>query len=279
MGGAIRGRPASAEDPARWAVHRQPIEFGQWGFGVAQYSIPAFIQDAKRIIDNGEPLAARQAEIAERLSALSKRDDLLRHGLALGPADASTQNFLVYREKPHVFLAIAQFDEHYVSPIHEHDDYWVIACGYRGRDRWDMWERLDDGSEPGHADLRMYDQYPLPPGATAIMQPPPKSIHSHNNEYAGSTLELIFSMAEPSDPNRRIIYDPEEKGARLSQWKPNDLYLGGDYPGPRLSSRDALQRVGAQFNNLARRALCPICATARAAGRAASPGGFVAEAV
>jgi hypothetical protein len=236
---------------------------------VTRYSIQGFIEDAKKIKAQDAPLAERQAQIAERLSLLSKRDDLLRSGLALGPADASTQNYVLWREAPHIFLGLAQFDEHYVSPVHEHDNYWVIASGYRGHDRWDMYERVDDGSVPGHADLRMYDQFDLPPGKTAVMQPPPRSIHSHNNQYSGTTLELIFSMAEPSDPSRRLVYDVERGEARLSQWKPSDLYLGGAYPGPVLNSRTSLSKIGATIRRLAGRALCPICATARTARWAA----------
>lgn len=238
---------------------------------MAGYRISAFIDDAKTIMASDRPLAERQDEMAERLAHLSKRDDLLRSGLALGPADASTQNYVLWRGAPNIFLGIAQFDEHYVSPVHEHDNYWVIACGYRGHDRWDMYERVDDGSVPGFADLRMYDQYRLLPGETAIMQPPPRSIHSHNNQYSGTTLELIFSMAEPSDPSRRIVYDVEDQTARLSAWKPNDLYLGGDYPGPVLQrTKEAAMSGAARVGRLARRAFCPICEAARAARQSAT---------
>lgn len=230
---------------------------------MTRYTIRGFIDDAKEIIARDAPLAARQEEIGDRLSHLSKRDDLVRSGLALGPADASTQNYVLWREKPNIFLGLAQFDQHYLSPIHEHDNYWIVACGYRGKDRWDMYERLDDQSEPGHAELQMYDQFHLAPGAVAIMQPPPRSIHSHNNEFAGTTQELIFSMAEPSDPSRRIVYDLDEKSARLSQWKPGELYVGGDYPGPTLRAASSVKAVGEQLRRLAGRALCPICALAR----------------
>lgn len=223
------------------------------------YRIKEFISDAKKIMSGTGPLADRQAEAAERLSVLSRNDDLMRYGLALGPADASTNNFLLWREEPNVLLAIAQFDQHYVSPVHEHDHYWVIGCGYRGHDRWDMYERLDDGSKKGFADLKLVDRYDLSPGKTAIMPPPPCSIHSHNNQFDGSSLELIFSMAEPSDPSRRIVYDVEEQVARLSWWQPGGLYQGGDYPGNRL----ARSNVAGRMADAVRRVTCPICDTLR----------------
>lgn len=236
-----------------------------------RYRIPAFIKDAKRIMAQDRSLADRQGEISERLSTLSRNDELMRGGLPLGPADASTQNYLLWREAPYVFLGMAQFDEHYVSPVHEHDHYWVVGCGFRGRDRWDMYIRHDDQSDPGYAELEMVDQYDIPPGKTAIMPPPPRSIHAHNNLHSGTTLELIFSMAEPTDPMRRIIYDVEEKAARLSQWKPNELYKGGDYPGPVLGNRltAAKRQVAARFRDL----LCPVCRLARVARAWPQPSG------
>jgi hypothetical protein len=237
-----------------------------------RYRIAAFIADAKRIMADQHPLAERQADLAERLAALSRNDDLLRSGLALGPADASTQNYLLWREAPHVFLGMAQFDEHYVSPVHEHDHYWVIGCGYRGRDRWDMYERQDDGSDPGFADLTLFDRFDLAPGQTAIMPPPPRAVHAHNNLYGGTTLELIFSMAEPSAPDRRLIYDVEDRSARLSQWKPNGMYVGADYPGPPLGRARAVATLAGRVADAARRAFCPVCAMARAA-RALAPAG------
>lgn len=229
---------------------------------MTKYTIRGFIADAKAILATDDPLERKKEVLGERLAHLAKRDDLLRSGAALGPADASTENYLLWRESPNIVLLMAQFDQHYVSPVHEHDSYWVIGCGYRGRDRWDMYERLDDGSDPTYADLRLFDQYELAPGQYATMPTPPKAIHSHNNEFEGSTLELIFSAAEPNDPSKRVVYDVEEKSCRPSWWTPTGLYLGGDYPTPHISKRASLKTMGSALGAIGRKIFCPVCTAA-----------------
>lgn len=60
-----------------------------------KYTVAGFMQDAKRILETELPLAEKQAEIADRMSLLSQRDDLTRFAIPIGPADGSTQNFLL----------------------------------------------------------------------------------------------------------------------------------------------------------------------------------------
>jgi predicted metal-dependent enzyme (double-stranded beta helix superfamily) len=219
-----------------------------------RYSVSAFIKDASAVLEGGGDLEDKKADIADRLSHLSRRDDLTRTSMPLGPADASTANYLLYREPPYTSLLLAQFDPGYLSPIHAHGDFWVVACGYRGRDRWDMYERRDDGTQPGYAEIALVDQYHIPPGRSVWMPRPPRAIHSHNNEHDALTLELIFTAAKPSDPADRLIYDAEEKACFPSPWAPGVALAGDTYP-PR-----PLSRIAGTLGKAARRALCPICA-------------------
>src|SRR5690606_25207504 len=137
---------------------------------------------------------------------LSKTPDLIRMGASLGPADGCSNSMLLWREPPHYSLLLAQFDPYYYSPVHEHLHFWVVGCGYRGRDRWDMYERLDDGSVPGHAHLELVDQWEFGPGETVVMPAPPRAIHSHNNDHDEPLWELIFSAAPGLTPAERLLY-------------------------------------------------------------------------
>jgi len=195
-----------------------------------KYTVAGFMQDAKRILETELPLAEKQAEIADRMSLLSQRDDLTRFAIPIGPADGSTQNFLLGFEPPFTLLGLSQFDPHYLSPVHEHGDFWVIACGWRGVDRWDMYERKDDGSIAGYADLELVDQIFLPRGRTTWMPPPPRSIHSHNNETGALNCELIFTAAEPMKVEDRLYYDVEEKTCWPSLFPPATIFPGTRWP-------------------------------------------------
>src|SRR5262249_40980034 len=123
-----------------------------------------FIQEAKKVVAQDIPLEKKQEAIGQGLSELSRRDDLVRLGYPVGPTDASTLSYVLCREPPYVGLILGSFDPGYGSPVHEHGDFWVVGCGYRGLDRWDMYERLDDGSRPGYSEVKLVNQVRLSPG-------------------------------------------------------------------------------------------------------------------
>lgn len=232
----------------------------------SKYSIPRFIADAKAILASKSPLDQQQVAIGERLSELSRRDDLTRLGFPVGPSDASTQNYILWREPPYIALVLGQFDPGYLSPVHEHGEFWVVGCGYRGEDRWDMYERLDDGSKPGYADVKMVDQWHIPPGKFMVMPRPPRAIHSHNNvaPKGDTTMELIFSAIKPLPPATRLVYDIDEKTCWQSGFNLAGILVGDHYP-PKAVARSSLlsaawdRGFGRTLFSNKPRALCPVC--------------------
>ncbi len=196
------------------------------------YSIRNFIADAKTILARDLPLQQQKEEIADRLRHLAARDDLTRFAHDLGPTDASSGTKLLWLEPPYTFLQLAKFDRHYRSPVHAHDDFWIVACGYRGCDRWDIYERVDDGSVPGHAEVRQVDEVLIPAGGVAWMREPPQAIHSHNNVFDGDSWELVFSAAEPIPHAQRLLFNLDENTCRGSHYNSSELFPGGLYPPP-----------------------------------------------
>lgn len=216
------------------------------------YTVPAFIADAKKILDRNMPLEDQQAEIADRMKVLTKRDDLTKFGYQIGPADAANNVYLLWLEQPHMILMLAQFDPRYRSPVHEHGDFWVIGCGYRGVDRWDIYERVDDGKKPGHAEVKLVDEVALGPQDVVWVPPPPRSIHSHNNPGDTLAIELQFSAAKPTPPENRLIYNLEDNTSFRSWWALSDIYKGSEFPPKPVQFTAGLRRA-------AERMFCPIC--------------------
>jgi predicted metal-dependent enzyme (double-stranded beta helix superfamily) len=194
------------------------------------YTIRKFVAEAKEQLDRGLDLADLQQEVGERLVRLSERDDLTSQGAINGPSDASFNSYLLWREAPHLTVVLVEFEPYYRSPIHEHGDHWVVAAGYHGADRWDVYERLDDGSEPGKADLELVDQPVVRPGSWCALPPPPRSIHSHNNMVEGFTSELIFSAVAPLPKMERLHFDLDEGTCRESWFGAAEHLVGDSYP-------------------------------------------------
>ncbi len=242
----------------------------------AGYSIQAFVEDAKAIMTEPGTVADKQDAVGHQLSELSRRDDLTRFGYPFGPTDASTANYLLWREPPFTALVLGQFDPGYLSPVHEHGAAWVTACGYAGEDRWDIYERLDDRSRPGFSDVRLVDQWALPPGRFVSMPSPPRAIHAHNNVTSQVTLELIFSYVEPLPQQDRLVYDVESGRCWPSPFNLGGALVGDRYPPfpPDDDDRDLAEpsararSVGWSLSGAARKwrtrslrqAWCPSCA-------------------
>lgn len=199
---------------------------------VVDYSVERFMSDAKALLAQSSDLAETKVAIGSCLQRLARRDDLTRYGLQLGPTDASNGSYLLWREPPHLTLMMIRLDQGFLSPVHEHGDHWVVACCYRGIDRWDVYERAEDDPVAGDCAVTLVDQIRLTPGDVAVMPPPPRAIHSHNNLHDGDTLELIFSAATPIPADRRMIYDVPAGTCRPS-WYEVSAQLTGDHFPPR----------------------------------------------
>lgn len=198
------------------------------------YAIADFMADAKAILATEQDVEEQKAAIGEKLQRLGERDDLTRYGAQLGPTDASNGSYLLWREPPYFTLMIVEFHEGYLSPVHDHGEHWIVACCYRGQDRWDLYERKDEMGVSGPCDIELVDQVVLNPGDVISMPQTPRSIHSHNNQHSGTTLELIFSAVEPIPAAKRMIYDVPASTCRPSWYEISDQ-LSGDYFPPRPS--------------------------------------------
>lgn len=54
------------------------------------------------------------------------------------------------------------------SPAHDHGDSWALYGQVRDYTEMTEYERLDDGSDPGQAKLRVASQYKLQPGEVGL---------------------------------------------------------------------------------------------------------------
>lgn len=199
----------------------------------SRYNVEQFMSDARRILADDAPLPGVKEALGARLEHLSKRDDLTRYGAQIGPSDAANGTYLLWREPPQFTLLMVQFDAGWMSPVHEHGASWIVGCGYRGADRWDMYERLDAGTAEGEARLELVDQILVTPGKSISMPEPPRAIHSHNNVHDGDTFELIFSASIPLSADERLLYQVEEETCHPS-WFEVSNQLSGDYFPPRV---------------------------------------------
>jgi predicted metal-dependent enzyme (double-stranded beta helix superfamily) len=93
------------------------------------------------------------------------------------------------------------------APPHDHG-VWAIVVGVEGSERNTFYERTDDRSRPGYAELRPIGEQVLAPGDVLAM--PRGTIHSVSNDSDQVTLSLhVYAMH--INFTRRSQFDPERR--------------------------------------------------------------------
>jgi predicted metal-dependent enzyme (double-stranded beta helix superfamily) len=153
------------------------------------YSIPTLAADVKRIcaqIDDERRILSEVRLLARR-AALSKDswvEDRMYH------ADA-TQGFgvhLLHEEPDHTvaILAVSWLPDR-GAPPHDHGT-WAVIAGVDGTERNEFFERADDRTRPGHAELRKVGAKEC--GVGDVVALPQGMIHSVRNETKAVSLSL-----------------------------------------------------------------------------------------
>jgi predicted metal-dependent enzyme (double-stranded beta helix superfamily) len=164
------------------------------------------MEDAVHILEaRGETPEAFEA-IGARLRELAAQPDLLSEEGYEGLHGSGAGFQIIARDPSGPVLMLARFPAGAPTPVHNHNS-WGVACVARGRDRYVRWERMDDGSEPGRADLRLAEQRDLGPGDVVWFGEPPEDIHSQQG-VGEAVWELVFFGRDPNAVPRSY-FDPK----------------------------------------------------------------------
>lgn len=110
-------------------------------------------------------------------------------------------------------LMLARFPAESETPIHNHNS-WGVACVVRGRDHYRKWDRMDDGSDPDRADIRLAWERDLEPGDFVWFGLPPDDIHSQQG-IDEAAFELVYFGGDPfAQP--RAYFDPATGAVSLA---------------------------------------------------------------
>lgn len=90
---------------------------------------------------------------------------------------------------------------------HDHGT-WAVIAGLEGTERNALWERLDDRTRPGYAELRRTGERSVGPGELILL--PSDSIHSVVNDTDEVTVSL-HAYGRHVNFNARSQFDPEAR--------------------------------------------------------------------
>lgn len=144
-------------------------------------------------------------EVGKHLQRLTSRDDLLG-GVEQEMLHGQVAFRKLHKESDGLTLMLARFPAEEATPIHNHGT-WAVLCTYRGRDRYEGWRRVDDGSKPGFAQVEKAFERTLEPGDVVYWFDPPHDIHRQQG-IDEAAWELIL-MGKDFTTLPRLYFDPE----------------------------------------------------------------------
>jgi predicted metal-dependent enzyme (double-stranded beta helix superfamily) len=141
--------------------------------------------------------------IRAALVPLLAQPDLLERGIPREGNNVAFSRYLYFDGE--VSILLFEVPRGRTIPAHDHG-IWETLSVYRGRIRHVVYERADDGSQPGVAALRVADERVLAPGEFAIVTPP-ADIHSFTGLDDGTFGVTVVAGAYKAD---RHYYQPEK---------------------------------------------------------------------
>ena len=181
-------------------------------------AVTDFITDVQHILADAGPDEAALQRIATRMATFVRdaSGDERATNTPTGNIHEGreAQSGPLYQDDSGLTLVRARFGPEALTPIHNHGSWGVIGV-YQGRDRYQLWRRLDDGSGPGEAAVELVEERVLEVGDVVILPPPPQDIHAQQGMDGKAALEyVLFGRGDIAMTQPRLYFDPAAGSAR-----------------------------------------------------------------
>jgi len=177
----------------------------------ATYTIDTFIGEVKEILEEAGSSEAGLERIAGRMRVLAQHPELAGEE-PIGNIHTGSQSRPLYQDDSGLILVRAMFGPEKMTPIHSHGSWGVIGV-YKGRDQYQVWQRLDEGTGAGEAKVALVEERILEPGEAVVLPAPPQDIHAQRGHDGQPTYEYVLfganTMVLP-----RLYFDPAQSTAQ-----------------------------------------------------------------
>jgi len=168
-----------------------------------------FIGDL-RAVWAAEADEARRMEKAKPLLERLVADSGLKAHSETWPSTEGYKNLLLYVDPDYHFVvnAVVRAPGR-TGSVHDHADAWVLYGVLDGSERLERYERLDDGSRPGYAEVRLASVTTGTPGTVDLV--PPHAIHAEQGGPTRSVAIIVRSQRLGAGTVLQRRYDPKAK--------------------------------------------------------------------
>jgi predicted metal-dependent enzyme (double-stranded beta helix superfamily) len=157
--------------------------------------LPAFDKfiDELRALWAAHPDNKSRMERAKPLLEKFVMEPSLKAHSASWPSTEGHKNLLLYVDPDHDFVvnAVVRMPGRKGS-IHDHADCWVLYGLLDGTESLERYDRLDDGTKPGYAELKLSSVTTGSQGKVDLV--PPRNIHAEQGGPARSVAIIVRSQ-------------------------------------------------------------------------------------
>src|SRR5438309_5814068 len=166
-----------------------------------------FIGDLRAIWTAESDNQRRMERAKPLLERLLNNPDLKAHS-ATWPSTEGGKNLLLYVDPNHHFVvnAVVRMPGR-TGSVHDHADAWVLYGVLDGSESLERYDRLDDGSKPGYAEVKLSSVTTGTQGKVDLV--PPHAIHAEQGGPTRSVAIIVRSQKLGHGTVLQHAYDPK----------------------------------------------------------------------
>jgi predicted metal-dependent enzyme (double-stranded beta helix superfamily) len=174
-----------------------------------------------RAIWSREPDMGTRMALAQPLLQRLVLDPALKDASAQWPSTEGRKNLLLHVDDAHGFAVNAVVREPgRVGGVHDHAHAWVLYGLLDGSESLERYDRLDDGTRAGFAELRLASVTTGTRGKVDLV--PPHAIHAEQGGPARSVAIILRSQRLGEGTVLQNAYDPAA-GTVREVWGPTQI--------------------------------------------------------
>ncbi|MGE5537725.1 MAG: hypothetical protein ACM30I_03845 [Gemmatimonas sp.] len=163
-----------------------------------------------RAVWASEPDIRRRMEAAKPLLERFCLDPVVKAHSARWPSTEGYKNLLFYVDPDHEFVVngVVRMPGR-TGSVHDHADAWVLYGVVDGAESLERYERVDDGSKPGYAEVKLTSVTTGAQGKVDIVAP--WAIHAEQGGPTRSVAIILRSQKLGEGTVLQHTYDPKAK--------------------------------------------------------------------
>jgi predicted metal-dependent enzyme (double-stranded beta helix superfamily) len=179
---------------------------------MASAALPVFEQFVAQLRAIWETQSDNQGRMEKAKPLLERlvQDPGLKAHSARWPSTEGYKNLLLYVDPQHHFVinAVVRMPGR-VGGVHDHADAWVLYGVLDGSESLERYERIDDGSRAGHAEVRLASVTAGTQGKVDLVAP--HAIHAEQGGPTRSVAIIVRSQRLGEGTVLQRTYDPRAK--------------------------------------------------------------------